>query len=82
MSHYPKFWARTWRGGSVEAYRTGPKDLIAKGRGMPCARYRYFRVAYAGMVRAACGLVAKRVYCTPRFMPNATEEMTVTISWV
>jgi hypothetical protein len=82
MSHYPKFWARTWRGGSLEAYRTGPKDLVARGRGMPCARFRYFRVAYAGMVRAACGFAARRVFCTPRFAPAATEEMTVAISWV
>lgn len=82
LAHYPKFWARTWRGGAVEAYWVGPKDVVARGRGMPCARFRYFRVAHAGMVRAACSVVARRVFCTPHFAPAATDEMGVTVSWV
>lgn len=48
----PRLWGRLHVGGAVGAFQTGPKDVRFETIGCTLARFRYWRVAYRGIVHA------------------------------
>jgi hypothetical protein len=80
LNQYGKLWDRLLRGGGVTVRQTGPKDVIVESRGVPMFRYRYFRVAYAGLVRGACLMFSKTCYVRSRRASD--DALSLSVSWV
>jgi hypothetical protein len=80
LKHYDKLWDRLLQGGACHVRQTGPKDAIIESRGLPMFQYRYFRVAYASLIRGAGLMFAKTFYT--RVLRSSESAMTVGISWV
>jgi hypothetical protein len=80
LKHYDKLWDRLLRGGACHVQQTGPKDAIIESKGVPMFRYRYFRVAYASLIRGAGLMFAKTFYT--RVLGSSNTAMVVSISWV
>ncbi|MEY4583390.1 MAG: hypothetical protein RL701_8093, partial [Pseudomonadota bacterium] len=80
LKHYDKLWDRLLLGGSCQIRQTGPKDAVIESRGLGMFRYRYFRVAYASLIRGAGLMFAKTFYT--RVQRASDTAMVVSISWV
>src|SRR5688572_23035051 len=62
LRQYNRLWDRLLMGGGCKVTVTGPKDARIESRGVPMFRYRYFRVAYAGLIRGAGLMFAKVIH--------------------
>lgn len=80
LKHYDKLWDRLLMGGACNVRQTGPKDAIIESKGLPMFRYRYFRVAYASLIRGAGLMFANTFYA--RVQRSSDNTMTISISWV
>ena len=80
LKHYDKLWDRLLVGGACNVVQTGPKDAIIESKGLPMFRYRYFRVAYASLIRGAGLMFANTFYA--RVQRSSDSTMIVSISWV
>ena len=80
LRHYDKLWDRLLVGGTCHVRQTGPKDAVIESRGLSMFRYRYFRVAYAALIRGAGLMFAKTFYTRVQRASDTT--MIVSISWV
>lgn len=80
LSYYPKLWDRLLMGGSCSVGMLGPKDARIESRGVPMFRFRYFRIAYAGLIRGA-GLVF-RPAIHARVRKATDDSLTIDLSWV
>jgi ABC-type uncharacterized transport system permease subunit len=67
-------------GGGCTVQASGLKDVTIESRGMPMFRYRYFRVAYTGLIRGAGHLFARKMFTRARKASDSA--LTVDISWV
>jgi hypothetical protein len=80
LRHYPRLWDRLLMGGSCSVSMMGPKDSRIESRGVAMFRYRYFRIAYAGLIRGAATVFRSSVQTRIR---NATDNsLTIDMSWV
>jgi hypothetical protein len=80
LRQYHRLWDRLLMGGGCTVRASGPKDASIESRGVPMFRYRYFRIAYTGLIRGAGLMFAKAVYTRIR---RATDEtLTIELSWV
>jgi hypothetical protein len=77
---YATLWQRLWQGGSIRVLEEGPKDAVLVGMGSPCGQYRYFQVAYCGVVKGALGMFSRSVHVTAR--PNRAGQLIAAASWV
>ncbi len=82
LKRYSMLWGRLMRGGRCEVFETGPKDARVDSAGMPTFRYRYFRTAYLGVVKGACGMFAKKVFVNQEGRQRADDQLSITVSWV
>ncbi|MEY4577828.1 MAG: hypothetical protein RL701_2531 [Pseudomonadota bacterium] len=80
LRHYDKLWDRLLVGGTCHVRQTGPKDAVIASKGLGMFRYRYFRVAYASLIRGA-GLMFAKIFYT-RVQRTSDTSMVVGISWV
>jgi hypothetical protein len=80
LKHYDKLWDRLLLGGGCHVRQTGPKDAVIESRGLLMFRYRYFRVAYASLIRGAGLMFARTVYT--RVQRSSDTAMIVSVSWV
>jgi hypothetical protein len=80
LRHYPRLWDRLlWGGGCTVSMMAG-KDARIESRGVAMFRYRYFRIAYTGLIRGAATVFKESVQARIR---NATDNsLTVDISWL
>jgi len=79
----PRIWERMYMGGGVKIYRTGPKDALGEFSGLPLARFRYFRVAFAGYYQGLANMFVRSAYVTAaRPMNPGGDTFAITGSWV
>jgi hypothetical protein len=79
LRHYPRLWDRLLMGGSCSVSMMGPKDARIESRGVAMFRYRYFRIAYTGLIRGAATVFRSTVNARIR---NATDNsLTIDVSW-
>lgn len=79
LRQYPRLWERLMLGGGCRVYMTGARQGCIESYGVPMFRYRYFRVAYAGLIRGAGLMFRSTVHVHPR---NATDDaLVVDVSW-
>jgi hypothetical protein len=53
LRQYPRLWDRLLRGGGCSVSALGTTDARIESRGVPMFRFRYFRVAYTGLIKGA-----------------------------
>ena len=59
-----------WKGSALGVWRLGPKDARVEWAGQPCARSRYFGLAFGGFMRGLCQLFCRRAFV--RLLPGGT----------
>lgn len=80
LRQYQRLWDRLLLGGSCRVSMLGEKEGRIESNGVPMFRYRYFRVAYAGLIRGAGLLFRSAMYTRIR---RATDDsLTIDLSWV
>lgn len=80
LRQYHRLWDRLLVGGSCAVSHSGPKDVTIESRGLPAFRYRYFRMAYIGLIKGAGLMFTRTIYTRVR---SATDEsLTLEASWV
>jgi hypothetical protein len=81
LPYSQKLVARTWLGTSMAVWRVGPKDAQLEWVRQPCARYPYFRTAFAAFAAGILAMFAQSIHV--RELPHVSdEEMTLRFSWV
>jgi hypothetical protein len=83
LGNFQRLWARVLQNGSVSVVRTGPKNGFVEARGVPLARFQYFRIGFAGVVGRAIefgGGQAVRV--SVNGFDGEKGEISVVASWV
>jgi hypothetical protein len=80
LRHYPRLWDRLlWGGGCTVSMMDG-RDARIESRGVAMFRYRYFRIAYTGLIRGAATVFKESVHARIR---NATDNsLTIDITWL
>ena len=83
LRQYDRLWSRLMSGGSCIVKQTGPKDAVVQSHGVPMFEYRYFRVAYHGVVRGSIGMFAKKVLTRSLAGAGGNPHVIFTgVSWV
>jgi hypothetical protein len=80
LRQYHRLWDRLLLGGGCTVQSSGLKDVTIESRGVPMFRYRYFRVAYTGLIKGAGLLFAKSVFTRVRSASDSA--LTIEASWV
>ncbi len=80
LRQYPRLWDRLMVGGSCKVSMFGPKDAHIESYGVPMFSYRYFRVAYAGLVRGASLLFRSAAHV--RVRNTSDDSLVLDLSWV
>lgn len=80
LRQYHRLWDRLLMGGGCTVRTSGMKDAYIESRGVPMFRYRYFRVAYTGLIRGAGLMFAKAVYT--RIRKASDDTLSIDASWV
>lgn len=80
LQNYHRLWDRLLEGGGCRVEMTGMKDATIESSGVPMFRYRYFRIAYAGLIRGAGLLFGRAVYT--KVLRASDDAIKVSISWV
>ncbi len=83
LGNFQRLWARVLQNGSVAVTKTGPKDGIVEVRGVPLARFQYFRIGFAGVVGRAIEFGGGRaVRVSVKTFDGENGEISVEASWV
>jgi hypothetical protein len=80
LRQYHRLWDRLLMGGGCTVRTSGLKDAYIESRGVPMFRYRYFRVAYMGLIRGAGLMFAKAIYT--RVRTASDDSLSIDASWV
>jgi hypothetical protein len=82
LAHAPRYWARMYDGAEVTVHEDGPKDARVEVAGQPLARYGYWRVGFAGVLRGLAEALASRAHVKERLSgtPDAP-IVSVSIAW-
>lgn len=79
LQQYPRLWERLMSGGSCGVYVCGANEARIESRGVPMFRYRYFRMAYTGLIRGAGSMFRSNLHARSR---GATDDsLTIELSW-
>lgn len=79
LRQYPKLWERLFMGGGCSVGMLGESSARIESRGVPMFRYRYFRVAYAGVIRGASLVFRSSVQV--RIRKSSDDSVTIDVSW-
>lgn len=80
LRQYPKLWDRLLQGGGCTvSMSNAAKTACIESRGVPMFRYRYFRIAYAALIRGAGAMFRDDMNVRIR---NATDlSLTTELNW-
>lgn len=79
LRQYPRLWDRILHGGSCAVSALGVNDARIESRGVPMFRYRYFRIAYTGLIKGASAVFRPSTNARIR---NATDNsLTIDLNW-
>ena len=79
LRQYPKLWERLFVGGGCSVGTLGESGARIESRGVPMFRYRYFRVAYAGVIRGASLMFRSNVQA--RVRKYSDESLVIDVNW-
>lgn len=79
LRQYPKLWDRLLKGGGCSVSMFGTTAARVESRGVPMFRYRYFRVAYAALIRGAGAMF--RDGMNARIRKATDDSLTIDLSW-
>jgi hypothetical protein len=83
LSNAPRFWARMYEGADLRVHEDGPRDARIVIAGQPLARVGYWRIGFAGVLRALTQSLAIRVHVTDRVAPGSdAPTVTFAMAWV
>lgn len=80
FEQYPRLWKRVFNGGGFSIFRAGPKEAVLHYRGLPMARFAYFRNAFRGVNAVGLRLFARTVYVHEERDKGA--DLRFRIAWV
>ncbi len=80
LAQYPRLWERLMIGGSCRVLHRGMKDARIESNGLPMFRYRYFRVAYTGLIRGAGSVFRSGLHA--RQVRASDDSLVLDVSWV
>lgn len=80
LQNYHRLWDRLLEGGTCKVELTGMKDASIESGGVPMFRYRYFRTAYAGLIRGAGSFLGSAIYT--KVLRGSDDALKVSVSWV
>ena len=80
LRHYDRLWDRLLFGGGCIVRETGPKDASVESLGVPMFQYRYFRVAYMGLMKGVGMMFSKATFT--RSTRATSKSLTIHVSWV
>jgi hypothetical protein len=79
LKHYPRLWDRLLKGGGCSVGMRGACDARIESHGVPMFQYRYFRIAFAGLIRGAALMFRSNVHARIR---TATDDaLTIEVGW-
>ncbi len=79
LRYYPRLWDRLLMGGGCTVSTLGSNEARIESRGVAMFRYRYFRVAYTGLIRGAATVFRSSVQT--RIRSSTDNALTIDISW-
>lgn len=79
LKQYPRLWDRLLFGGSCSVTMLAEKRARIDSRGLPMFRYRYFKIAYAGLIRGAS--LVFRTASDTRILRSTDDSLVLEISW-
>ena len=83
LGHFQRLWARVFQHGSIAVGKSGPKDGIVEVRGLPLARFLYFRTAFSGVIARAIEFGGGRaVHVSVVRFDAERGEITFAAAWV
>jgi hypothetical protein len=83
LSQFDRLYGRLFQGGSVQLTQTGPKDADVEVRGMQATCFPYFRIAFAGVVRAGFLFAGVRTgYVKQGAYKSTSDTLVLHTSWV
>jgi hypothetical protein len=80
LRQYHRLWDRLLMGGGCTVRTSGIKDAYIESRGVAMFRYRYFRIAYMGLIRGAGLMFSKAIYL--RMSRASDDSLSIEASWV
>lgn len=81
ISRTDMLWARVFRGGEAAVFKLGPKDARIEFVGISIADVHYFRVGMQGILEAALGLSARKVYVRAHHGMRGPGSMAYSVSY-
>jgi hypothetical protein len=81
LSHVNRYREAAWRGSEMAVWKLGPKEARVEWEGQPCARIRYFRIAFAGFMAPLLELFCQKAYVLVMGQPTPS-RMQYRVSWV
>lgn len=82
LARTPALLERSFRGGTVAAWRTGPKDARCELLGIPALRSAYMRTGWLGAFEAGLEMVARKVHVAEIEKLRTPTSVAFSISWV
>jgi hypothetical protein len=79
LKQYPRLWDRLMIGGSCSITMLAETTARIDARGAPMFRYRYFRVAYAGLIRGAS--LVFRTESRARILRSTEDSLALELFW-
>jgi hypothetical protein len=82
LALFPRFWARTFRGGGLEVVRLGPKDVELTYASCSLLSSMYFRTALRGVALGLLETVSRRCLMRENPGPRISDRARYRLSWV
>lgn len=79
LRQYPRLWDRLLVGGGCTVTALSEKEARIDSRGVPMFRYRYFRIAYAGLIQGAAHVLGSSVQA--RIRKATDNSLTIDLHW-
>jgi hypothetical protein len=79
LRQYPRLWDRLLIGGSCSVTLVSAQMARIDSRGLPMFRYRYFKIAYAGLIRGAA--LVFRTEAETRIARSTDDSLALEVSW-
>ena len=73
---------RSFKGATVAAWKTGPKDARVELLGIPALRFAYLRLGWMGAFEAGLELVSRKVYVSEIEKLRTRTSAAFSVSWV
>jgi hypothetical protein len=82
LTQVPRIYAKSWVGGGVGVYRSGPRDARIVMTGWPMAKFAYTRNGTRGILLAGVGLFCKEAQAQTLQRFCSDTEVCVRLQWV